>query len=186
MTGHGSGLNRQLTSILYSDTMDKKAQMMDAGTALFSSEEGFGSTLGAVKAAMEAGGGKIYRKMDADASVFPATTGEFDLFLDFSTRWRNRYVSCTLEDAGMTPDGLHRYAAVFKQGDSSSRVRDYTLLTACVAIILVASVAPGVIRIVSGVLLLLLIAYVWISPSEKGQERVKDIISSLQQTSLPS
>ena len=41
MTGHGSGLNRQLTSILYSDTMDKKAQMMDAGTALFSSEEGF-------------------------------------------------------------------------------------------------------------------------------------------------
>lgn len=164
--------------------MDRKAQMMDAGTALFTSEQGFGSVLGQVKAEMESGGGTIYKAIDTDASSLPHSTGDFDLFLDFSTRWRNLYISCRIEDAGTDADGRHRYAAVFKQGDSSGRVRDYTMLTVCVILVLAMIAAPDAIRITAGILLIILIGYLWLAPSEKGQERVKDIIKALQDKDL--
>lgn len=159
--------------------MDKKIQMMDAGTALFTISEDFGTALGMVKTAMGAFGGTVYRAIETGTDGFPEGAADADLLLDFSSRWRNRCISCKLEYAGEAEGGKHRYAAVFKQGDSSGRIRDYTLLTLCVIIVLGMITAPGAIRIIAGILLIILIGYWRISPSKDARIRVEEIIKSL-------
>ncbi len=81
----------------------KKVQMMDAGTALFEMEGGFGTALGQIRAEL-----KEFGKVSDD--------GE-DIVLDFSTAWRKRFISCHLESAGENGD-RHKYAAVFKEGSA--------------------------------------------------------------------
>lgn len=159
--------------------MDKKIQMMDAGTALFTINEDFGTALGMVKTAMGAFGGRVYRATDSQTVSFPEGAADADLLLDFSSRWRNRCISCKLEYAGTDVNGKHRYAAVFKQGDSSGRIRNYTLLTLCVIIVLGMIAAPGTIRIIAGILLVIFIGYWKISPSKDARIRVEEIIKSL-------
>ena len=73
--------------------------MMDAGMRLFETEKPFGNVLGGIKHEMESYG-KVYRRPDSTPSMFPDSTGECDLFLDWSTPLRKRCISCRLEDAG--------------------------------------------------------------------------------------
>lgn len=101
--------------------IDRNLQMMDAGMRLFETEKPFGNVLGGIKHEMESYG-KVYRRSDSTPSMFPDSTGDCDLFLDWSTPLRKRCISCRLEDAGAagtTPEGeeIHRYAVSFKEGD---------------------------------------------------------------------
>ena len=76
-----------------------KVQMMDAGMTLFESEQNYGNALGQVKAELEVYGNVLKPCELADAAL-PESTGDCDLFLDWSTFWRVRYISCHLESAG--------------------------------------------------------------------------------------
>ncbi len=101
--------------------IDKRIQMIDAGMRLFQTEKPFGTVLGGIKTEM-AKYGKVLRANETDPSMFPETTGEYDIFLDWSSATKNRYVSCKLEDAGTvgeTPEGepVHRYAVLLKEGN---------------------------------------------------------------------
>ena len=115
------------------DKFDRKAQMMDAGTAFFEAKEGYGSILGEIKAEMEVYG-KVLKISEIDNKELPFTTKECDLFLDFSNAFRHRYISCLLMDAGdtgkITDKGEHirRYAAVFKEGNTSSGLRNMFII----------------------------------------------------------
>ena len=98
--------------------IDKKTRMMDAGMRLFETEKPFGTVLGGIKTEM-AGHGKILRTNEIVESELPEASIGCDLFLDRSTRYKTKYITCKLEEAGMvgtTPDGegIHRYAVSLK------------------------------------------------------------------------
>ena len=80
--------------------MNIKVQMMDAGMTLFETKEGFGNTLGQVKAEMEEYG-KVLKANELEGVALPESTGDYDLFMNWSTIWRVRYISCHLESAGL-------------------------------------------------------------------------------------
>lgn len=63
---------------------DGKVQMLDAGMVLFETKSDFGDTLGQVKAEMEVYG-KVLKPADLSEAELPESTGECDLFLDWST-----------------------------------------------------------------------------------------------------
>lgn len=103
--------------------IDKRAQMMDAGMRLFQTEKPFGTVLGGINTEM-AKYGKVLRANETDPSQLPDTTGDCDLFLDWSSAFKNRYISCKLEDAGMvgtTAEGepVRRYAVTLKEGNTN-------------------------------------------------------------------
>lgn len=179
--------------------MDRKAQMMDAGTALFESKEGFGTSLGQVKAEMKRFG-KVYEVStgDEEADKFhdsvispaelPESTDRCDLFLDFSSPWRNRYISCLFEDAGdtgkRTADGEHirRYAATFKEGNTSTPLRAgvHIGLIVIIAVLVVSGLVSGAVSVVAGILLCFLVVYSWLTPSKDSQAIVKGIEAALR------
>ena len=99
----------------------KNVQMMDAGCVLFQTEKPYGIVLGGVKREMEKFG-KVLRKTEFNPEDLPETTGDCDLFLDWSAWHRLRCIACKVEDAGIvgkTDEGeeIHRYAVSFKEGD---------------------------------------------------------------------
>lgn len=63
---------------------DGKVQMLDAGMILFETKSDFGDTLGQVKAEMEVYG-NVLKPADLSEAELPESTGECDLFLDWST-----------------------------------------------------------------------------------------------------
>ena len=67
--------------------IDKKVQMMDAGMVLFTSEKPFGTVLGGIKAELTKLG-KVKRANEISPDELPDTTGECDLFVDWSTPLR--------------------------------------------------------------------------------------------------
>lgn len=136
---------------------DKKVQMMDAGTALFEMEGGFGTALGQIRAELREFG-KVY------------DDGE-DMVLDFSTIWRKRIIRCRLEGAGENGD-LHRYAAVFMEGSSSTRLRNWVHGTMIVVLALNAVTAIGIPVVV----------WSWISPSKSSVATLKKISSKISRT----
>ncbi len=79
--------------------MNIKTQMMDAGMTLFTSEKPFGTVLGGIKMEMSKYGA-VRRANEISPEEVPDTTGECDLFVDWSTPLRWRAISCRLEDAG--------------------------------------------------------------------------------------
>lgn len=101
---------------------DGKVQMLDAGMVLFETKSDFGDTLGQVKAEMEVYG-KVLKPADLSEAELPESTGECDLFLDWSSIWRVRYISCHLESADGGESDPHRYAATFKEGNRSTMLR---------------------------------------------------------------
>ena len=112
--------------------IDDKVQMMDAGMRLFESEKPYGIVLGGIKTEM-AKYGKVLRPNEIDQSELPPTTGECDLFMDRSTKFKSKYMTCKLEDAGTvgkTQDGedIHRYAATLKEGNRNTNVGIYVHL----------------------------------------------------------
>ena len=106
--------------------------MMDAGMRLFESEKPLGTVLGGIKNEMGRYG-RLMRRNEIDPEELPATTGDCDLFLDRSTRFKSKYLSCRVEDAGTvgkTADGeeIHRYAASLKEGNRNTNVGIYVHL----------------------------------------------------------
>ena len=109
--------------------IDRNVQMMDAGMRLFESEKPLGTVLGGIKNEMGRYG-RLMRRNQIDPVELPATTGDCDLFLDRSTRFKSKYLSCRVEDAGTvgkTVDGeeIHRYAASLKEGNRNTNVGIY-------------------------------------------------------------
>lgn len=119
----------------------RNAKMLDAGTAYFVSNKGYGTVLGQVKAEMEEYG-RVYKYTEFSAEQLPVSYRGCELILDFSTLWRNRYILCKLEDSGKigdTTDGeIRRYSAVFIEGDSSGILRNF-----CYTIIIISLIAIG-------------------------------------------
>ena len=113
--------------------MNIKTQMMDAGMALFTSEKPFGTVLGGIKMEMSKYGA-VRRANEISAEEIPDTTGECDLFVDWSTPLRWRAISCRLEDAG--PAGTNAEGAELRAIDGGGRGR-------VVAARVVAAVAAG-------------------------------------------
>lgn len=161
--------------------------MMDAGTAFFKAKEGYGSILGQIKAEMEVYG-KVFKATDFDIKDLPFSTKECDLFLDFSTFWRNRYISCRLEDAGETGEStkdketVRKYAASFKEGNTDTKFRGGVY--ACLIILFVLSSILGfAIHFVAGLLCLAAAFYLgcnWIAPSVKSQKTVKNLKNKIE------
>ena len=171
------------------DKFDRKAQMMDAGTAFFEAKEGYGSILGELKAEMEVYG-KVLKNSEIDNKELPFTTKECDLFLDFSNAFRYRYISCLLMDAGdtgkITDKGEHirRYAAVFKEGNTSSGLRN--MFTIIIIAIFTAIGVYGFMQYIPagfiGIAGILSIAYCWIVPSSAAQETVKSLKQKIEKS----
>ena len=72
--------------------IDRNVQMMDAGMRLFESEKPLGTVLGGIKNEMGRYG-RLMRRNEIDPEELPATTGDCDLFLDRSTRFKSKYLS---------------------------------------------------------------------------------------------
>ena len=112
--------------------IDRNTQMMDAGMRLFDSEKPFGTVLGGIKTELGLYG-KVLRTNEIEDKILPPSAAGCDLFLDRSTKYKWKYLSCTLEDAGTigkTPDGenIHRYAVSLKEGNKNSNVGLYVAL----------------------------------------------------------
>ena len=169
--------------------IDKKVQMMDAGMTLFTSEKPFGTVLGGIKAEM-AKYGVVKRTCEISSDEIPDTTGECDLFVDWSTPFRWRAISCRLEDAG--PAGknsegeeIRRYAASFKEGNKN-RVVKVLALSVFAALPIVAGVigiegVPGIVTIILGVLLAVGILILGLRPSVKAQKTVGELMDIVSQ-----
>lgn len=120
--------------------IEKRVQMMDAGMRLFQTEKPFGTVLGGIKTEM-AKYGNVQRANEIDPTRLPDSTGETDLFLDWSSATKYRYISCKLEDAGSVganDDGepVHRYAVLLKEGNRNKPMN--TVLSAAAFLIYLA------------------------------------------------
>ena len=163
--------------------------MMDAGMGLFKTEKPFGIVLGGIKVEMQKHG-KVFRYNEIDAAQLPPTTGECDLFLDWSTPFRKRCISCRLEDAGecgKTDEGetVHRYAASFKEGSRNTGARIIlVLLLAGIFIGLGIAGIPQVPRtftILAGIALGTATVYCGLMPSLKARKTVRKLIETVKE-----
>lgn len=183
-----------------------KIQMMDAGTALFTGKDGFGSAIGTVKAEMEVYG-KTLRPGEFRPEDLPAAVRDCDLLMDSRTGWRRRIIACKVEDAGSTgkrtEDGkeIRRYAAVFKEGHCGTGLRGavHGILCAVLLAFMVPGFLPGVLseriaalpaaagafRILAGILLLLVTLYSWMAPSRNAPHVVNQIQLALRTPPSP-
>ena len=112
--------------------IDKRVHMMDAGMRLFESEKPFGTIIGGIKNEMGQYG-NLMRRNETNPDDLPPTTDDCDLFVDRSTKFKSKYLSCKIEDAGIvgkTDDGeeIHRYAASLKEGNRNTNVGIYVHL----------------------------------------------------------
>ncbi len=112
--------------------IDKNTQMMDAGTRLFDSEKPFGTALGGIKTEM-AKYGKVLRAKELEGETLPEASVGCDLLLDRSTKYKVKYITCVLEDAGTagtTSDGepIRHYAVSLKEGNKNTNVGIYVAL----------------------------------------------------------
>ena len=112
--------------------IDQGVQMMDAGMRLFETEKPFGTVVGGIKNEMSKYG-KVLRAKDMERIELPAASAGCDLFLDRSTKYKTKYISCVIEDAGevgTTSDGerIRRYAASLKEGNKNTNTGIYVHL----------------------------------------------------------
>ncbi|MBR5660531.1 MAG: hypothetical protein IKW99_03175 [Bacteroidales bacterium] len=112
--------------------IDSKVHMMDAGMRLFETEKPYGTVLGGIKTEMSQYG-KVLRTNEIPKEGLPAASVGCDLLLDRSTKYKVKYITCTLEDAGpagATSDGepVRRYAASLKEGNKNTNVGIYVAL----------------------------------------------------------
>lgn len=162
---------------------DTNVQMMDAGMVLIDSNESFGEMLGTVKATLS-GYGKLYIVNDTNGGKFtngvalsdlPESTAYCDLFIDRSTIFRKRYLSCTVEWAG---EG--KYALKLKEGNKNAPLRDLvTLLMSGYGFIYVLMGRNMLFRL-AGLVLILIGLYLWSKPSVSAQKTAKEILMAFQ------
>ena len=166
----------------------KKVQMMDAGMTLFTSAKPFGTVLGGIKTEMSKYG-DVKRSNEISADSVPDTTGECDLFLDWSTPFRRRAVSCRLEDAGpagrnVGGEDLRRYAVSFKEGNKNRGFKVACVLALAAAVIVLGVIGldgvPGIFTIAASIAVAAGVLIFGLRPSPKAQKavvRLMDIIS---------
>jgi len=161
---------------------DQNVFMMDAGIALMNIEGGFGEAIGQAKVELKPYG-EVYRVSDTDGGKFdqtisadnlPTTTGDCDLFLDYSTILRRRYISAKVEFAGE-----NRYAIRIKEGNKNAPLRDFFTLAIAAYGFIVLLMGIGIIRKLIGVGLIVLGLYLWLKPSSKATSKAKEIIDTL-------
>lgn len=169
--------------------IDKKVQMMDAGMVLFTSEKPFGTVLGGIKAEMS-GYGVVKRANEISDGDIPDTAGECDLFVDWSTPFRWRAISCKLEDAGTAgrnDDGeeMRRYAASFKEGNRNRGVKVTLVIASAVAVIVAGLLGidgvPGIFTLAVSIALSAAILIFGLRPSLKAQKAVKSLMGIVSQ-----
>lgn len=150
---------------------DRKVLMMDAGTALFEMEGGFGTALGQVKAEL-----REFGRVSED--------GE-DLVLTLPGIWNERRVICHLEGAGDEGE-LHKYAAVFKEGSRNSLLGNIVHGT-CAVVLAAALVLPRFLFPEAACFALsaactaglLATAYSWVRPDMVPADTVRKLIVKL-------
>ena len=169
--------------------IDKKVQMMDAGMVLFTSEKPFGTVLGGIKAEL-AKLGKVKRANEISPDELPDTTGECDLFVDWSTPLRWRAISCRLEDAGLVgtnADGeeTRRYALCVKEGNKNRKGK--VLVTLLLAVIFIAlgifsiDGVAGIFTVLFGSVFVVAIVILALRPSAKAQKVVRDLLEVVRE-----
>lgn len=167
--------------------IDKKVQMMDAGMVLFTSEKPFGTILGGIKVELTKLG-DVKRSNEILPEDLPDTTGECDLFVDWSSPLRWRAISCRLEDAGLVghnSDGeeIRRYALCLKEGDKNRKGKvALVLLLAVIFIVLGISGIdgiPGVFTVALGLVASVAVVIFALRPSVKAQIAVRNLLESV-------
>lgn len=163
---------------------DQKVYMMDAGIATVNSDGSFGDVIGQVKANLKPFG-DVYRVSETDGGKFdqtispdalPPTTGDCDLFMDYSTIFRRRYISAKVEYAGE-----NKYAIRIKEGNRNSPLRDFTMLAIAAYGAIVLLMGIGIIKKVIGIFIIIAGLYLWILPSDKSVSKAKSLIQILAQ-----
>lgn len=158
----------------------KKVIMIDAGTVLFESKDGYGTVLGQMKAEMDEFGSTLGRE-SLETEDLPPVCRDCDLFMDFSTPGRYRYISCKVEDAGdtgrRTQDGepIRRYAVSFMEGSATLWPRTVLLLLIAALLLRLFILLPSYLSIPLSIASVLYIIYVWLKPSRYSQKVVEKL-----------
>ena len=166
--------------------IDRKVQMMDAGMVLFMSEKPFGTVLGGIKVELTKLG-DVKKSNEISPEEIPDTTGECDLFVDWSTSLRWRAISCRLEDAGLVgtnADGeeTRRYALCVKEGNKNRKGK--IAVTLLLAVIFIAlgifgmDGVPGIFTVLVGVAFAVAIVILGLRPSVKAQIAVRNLLET--------
>ncbi|MCI2108553.1 MAG: hypothetical protein LKK12_00915 [Bacteroidales bacterium] len=167
----------------------KNVQMMDAGCVLFQTEKPYGIVLGGVKREMEKYG-KVLRKTEFNPEDLPETTGDCDLFLDWSAWHRLRCIACKVEEAGIvgkTDEGeeIHRYAATFKEGNANAPIRKIFAWGLAILLLLVSIFIkfpiPRSLAIIIAIVLGIGTAILLLRPSQKAQSAIRSLCSIIAQ-----
>ncbi|MGM9738876.1 MAG: hypothetical protein ACI3ZT_10755 [Candidatus Cryptobacteroides sp.] len=160
--------------------IDTRTLMMDAGMTLFETKDNFGLCLGQVKAELSEYG-KVLTPKEMDGIELPESTGEYDFFIDRSTFWRKRYVSCRVESAGEgEKDGekVYRYALCLREGNRSTTFRGIVMA----AIILMSAgslfLSHSIIASILSVAVALIAAYCWVMPSRTAAKTIFTIMDT--------
>ena len=169
--------------------IDKKVQMMDAGMVLFTSEKPFGTVLGGIKAELTKLG-DVKRSNEISIDELPDTTGECDLFVDWSSPLRWRAISCRLEDAGLVgtnADGneIRRYALCLKEGNKNRKCKVAAVLLTAVIFIIggmcgIDSV-PRIFTVPAGVMLAACVVIFGLRPSVKAQSAIRNLAETVRE-----
>jgi hypothetical protein len=169
--------------------LHKNVQMMDAGCVMFQTEKPYGIVLGGIKREMERYG-KVLRRTEFSPDDVPETTGDCDLFLDWSSWHRVRCIACKLEDAGTvgrTDEGeeIHRYAASFKEGNANTPVRRAIAWGLSILLLLVSIFIkfpfPRFLAIIIAIALGLCFVILLLRPSPKAQKAIRSFCETLKE-----
>ncbi len=157
--------------------MNTKVQMIDAGMRLVRSSNPIGTEIGRVRAVLSEYG-KVYMNGAFELSRLPDSAGDFDLFVDMSSFWRFRYLTCKVEAACEAPgeDGKYVYAITLRQGDKSTVIRGIVmaaLILCCLAVIVA---IPGFIPKLFAAAGALAISYWWILPDSYSRRQVTRLL----------
>jgi hypothetical protein len=142
--------------------LDKDVKMMDSGLSLISSEKDFTTVSNQIMTILGSDGGKVSK------------TGPSDMVLDYSTPWRNKFISCHLEEDGKDAQGKTRYAASFMEGNASNWLRRLTQLTTLtVVLVITAILSHGFLEVILFILFILTYLFVSVLPSYRSQKRME-------------
>ena len=160
--------------------MNIKTQMMDAGMTLFTSEKPFGTVLGGIKMEMSKYGA-VRRANEISAEEIPDTTGECDLFVDWSTPLRWRAISCRLEDAG--PAGTNAEGAELRRYAASFKAKVVIVLALAAALVTLGVIGvkgvPGIFTVLACIAAAAAVVILGLRPSVKAQQAIKDLMETV-------
>ena len=154
---------------------------MDAGMALFETKDNFGLCLGQVKAELSEYG-KVLTPKELEGIDIPESTGIYDFFIDRTTFWRKRYISCRVESAGeMEKDGdtVYRYALCLREGNRSTALRGIVMAVIILLAVSLLFLSHSLIAGILSVAVALIAGYCWVMPSSTASGTVKSIMNKV-------